>query len=425
MGRNTLAVDSLRLGGDFHRQPPPLLGVFAARRLNAYGYTLAAVYAVLLISLYNSGKWLVDDRSVPLWNDFTIYWIGGRAALHGQAALLYDPAEFVKLQTAVIGPKDAFVQNWPYPPTFFLMLAPFAVLPYLSAFISWNVVTLLGCIAAVLSIVRRLPVVALVVASPFTFANLWAGQNAFLTAALFGGSLLFLERQPVLAGVFIGCLAYKPHFGVLFPVALIAARHWRALASAAVSVVLLAAASAVVFGADVWAVFPRGLLGQAGGVFSADQGIPIILRWGYVPTVYGLVRDLDGSAALAWLAHAAAAAGVAVITWLIWRSPARYALKAAALSAAALIIPPYAFPYDMAVIAVPVAFLAADQMACGVLRGEQTLLIALFGASFLFVATQGYLPLGPLVPFTLLGLILRRALSPRWPALSLHGSLPA
>src|SRR5215471_19216563 len=158
---------------------PPLsrsarpLGIFAAWRPNAYGYALAAAYAGLFVLLYRSGGWLVDNRGVPLWNDFTVYWIGGGAALHGQAALVYDPAEFVKLQEAVIGPKDAFVQNWPYPPTFFLILAPFAMLPYVSAFIAWNVATLLGCVAAVFYIVRRLAAVALVLASPFTFANLW------------------------------------------------------------------------------------------------------------------------------------------------------------------------------------------------------------------------------------------------------------
>ena len=34
---------------------------------------------------------------------------------------------------------------------------------------------------------------------------------------------------------------------------------------------------------------------------------------------------------------------------------------------------PYAFGYDMAAIAIPVAFLARDQIRCGLLRGEQTL----------------------------------------------------
>lgn len=357
------AVERFRREEDLERHPSPFLGIFAAWRLNIYCYALAAAYAVLFIILYRSGGWLTDVRGVPLWNDFTVYWIGGRAALHGHAALLYDPAEFVKFQAAVIGPGGVFVQNWPYPPTFFLILVPFALLPYVSAFVAWNFAALLGFIAAVFFIVRRLPAVAPVLASPFTFANLWAGQNAFLTGGLLGGAMLFLERRPVLAGVFVGCLTYKPQFGVLLPMVLVAARHWRALASAAFTAIVLAGASSVLFGADVWAAFPHGFLGQAGEVFSVDQRNPIILRWGYVPTVYGLVRDLGGDPAFAWFAQAAAAGGVAIITVLVWRSPARYALKAATLSAGALVVPAYAFPYDMAAIAIPVAFLASDQMS--------------------------------------------------------------
>ncbi len=85
---------------------------------------------------------------------------------------------------------------------------------------------------------------------------------------------------------------------------------------------------------------------------------------------------------------------MAVIVWLVWRSRVRYALKAAALSAAALIATPYAFAYDLAAIAVPVAFLAQDQIDRGLLRGEQTTLLALFAASLVVFAMAGKAPAG-------------------------------
>jgi len=56
-----------------------------------------------------------------------------------------------------------------------------------------------------------------------------------LTAALAGAALLSLERRPILAGVFIGLLAIKPHLALLFPVALIAIGAWRTLLAAAVT----------------------------------------------------------------------------------------------------------------------------------------------------------------------------------------------
>jgi arabinofuranan 3-O-arabinosyltransferase len=211
---------------------------------------------------------------------------------------LYDPGEFDKIQAALFRPGEAVYLNWPsYPPTFFLVLAPLALMPYRYAFITWDAVTLVGCVAVVYMIVRRPPAIALVLASPFTAWNFIAAQNGFLTGSLIGLSLLFLERQPVLAGVFIGCLTYKPQYGILFPVALVASGQWRAVVSAGVTATLLAGASIAVFGADAWAAFPDGFAVQ--GKLSLGAGPDS--NWGYLQTVYGLIRSLHGSARLAWL----------------------------------------------------------------------------------------------------------------------------
>ena len=133
--------------------------------------------------------------------------------------------------------------------------------------------------------------------------------------------------------------------------------------------------------------------------------------WGFLlQTFYGLILVLHGGAALAWLAQGVATAGVGIVVWLVWRSPVRYGLKAATLSTAGLIATPYALAYDLAAIAVPVAFLASDQIRCGLLRGEQTTIIALFVASLAVIPTTGKAPVGAVILVTLLCLILRRAL---------------
>jgi hypothetical protein len=96
--------------------------------------------------------------------------------------------------------------------------------------------------------------------------------------------------------------------------------------------------------------------------------------------------------------------------WLVWKSRATYQLKAATLSTLALIATPYGFATDMAAIAISSAFLASDQIRRGVLKGEQAIMIALFGMSLLILPTFGRVPLGPLVVIVLSGVILRRAL---------------
>ncbi len=322
----------------------------------------------------------------------------------------------MKVQAALFPPGEGFYPSWPsYPPTFFLILAPLALLPYRSAFITWDVVTLLSCVSVVYLIVQRRAAIALALAAPFTAWNFIAAQNGFLTASLLGASLLFLDRRPVLAGAFIGCLTYKPQFGILFPIALVASRQWRAIASAGVTVALLAAGSITLFGTELWAGFPHGLTAQ--GELNLLAGPDS--NWGYLQSPYGLIRSLHGPPRLAWLVQGLVTLGGASIVWMMWRSEVGYELKAAILSAAALLATPYAFAYDMAAIVIPAAFLATDQLRRGLLRGEKAIWIVLFGAPLAVLVTLGDnaggttfggTPVCLFAAFLLFCVILRRAL---------------
>ena len=69
----------IRADSDF--RPPRVLGIFASWSLQAYGYTLAALYAALLLGLYRRGLWLLGANGVPIYTDFTQWWVAGRLAL--------------------------------------------------------------------------------------------------------------------------------------------------------------------------------------------------------------------------------------------------------------------------------------------------------------------------------------------------------
>jgi hypothetical protein len=410
------AGESHRREADPDRKPSRPVDIFNDRWLQSFGYAFAALYLVYFVIVYRAGSWISGSTGLPIYTDFAVFWAAGMQTLHGNAAALYDPGEFMKVQAALFSPGEPFYPSWPsYPPTFLLVLAPLALLPYHVAFITWDVVTLLGCVAVVYLIVRRRAAIALALAAPFTAWNFIAAQNGFLTASLLGASLLFLERRPVVAGVFIGCLTYKPQFGILFPVALVAAHQWRAIASAGVTIALLAAGSVTLFGAELWTGFPHGLAAQ--GELNLLAGPDS--NWGYLQSVYGLVRSLHGRAQLAWLVQGFVTLGGAVTVWIIWRSRVSYELKAAILSAAALFATPYAFAYDMAAIVIPAAFLATDQLSRGLFRGEKTMWIILFGAPLAVLVTLGDnaggttfggTPIGLFAAFMLFCVILRRAL---------------
>ncbi|MBV8738254.1 MAG: DUF2029 domain-containing protein [Alphaproteobacteria bacterium] len=380
------------------------LGIFAPWRLQAYGYTLAVGYAIFAWYLYRLGVWLLNKQGVPVYHDFTFIFGAARLALHGKAAAIYLPAVFIKTQQAIVGAGQVLFSNWGYPPIYLLILAPLAALPYLPAFFVWGTVTLLGYVAVIYLIVRRRAAIALALASPFAAWNFIAGQSGALTAALLGAALSTLDRRPMLAGMFIGCLTYKPHCGILLPLALLAGGRWCAIASAAVTTVILAALSMAFFGIVPWLEFPHALSAQADlNLFAASA------RWGLSQSVYGLMRYLDRGATVAWFAQALTTSATAVIVWLLWRAPVRPALKAAGLSVGCLIATPYAFAYDLATIAVPIGLLAKDQIERGLLRGEQTTLLAIFGISIAAFFMAGRAPVGAPLLFGLLYLILRRA----------------
>src|SRR4029077_14185637 len=82
---------------------------------------------------------------------------------------------------------------------------------------------------------RDRAILVCLLAFPPVLWTLGLGQNALLTAGLFGAAALLLDRRPALAGLFFGALCYKPHFGLLVPVALAAGGHWRAFAAAFLS----------------------------------------------------------------------------------------------------------------------------------------------------------------------------------------------
>lgn len=277
--------------------------------------------------MYRYGVWLVDKTGIPLPDcDFTYWWVGGTAALRGQAASLYDPAQLIALLKSLVGPhhaKDLFpYQNWPYPPVFLLILVPLGLLPYLAAFLIWEALALMACLLVVYCIVRQSATFALVLASPFGALDFRWAQTGFLRVSLLGAALLVLETRPVLAGVLIGCLAFKPQFGILIPLALIAGKRWRAFTTAAMTTLFLTGLAILAFGIAPWEAFARGLFAQANDILRLGKA-----NWGTVQTIYGLIRALGGGAALAWIGQGCLTAAAAVLLWLVWRSSARYALK--------------------------------------------------------------------------------------------------
>ena len=91
--------------------------------------------------------------------------------------------------------------------------------------------------------------------APGVAVNLFFGQNGILSTILLGGGVLLLRSRPVLGGMLLGLMAYKPQLALLIPFALLAGREWRALAAAILSQLGLMLLSLLVLGVEPWLAF--------------------------------------------------------------------------------------------------------------------------------------------------------------------------
>jgi len=337
----------------------------AVRWISLIGLTLALAFIVVLAGAWFGGTWLTDAQGRPIVNDFVDVWAAGRLALDGHAASAYDWTLHKAAEIRAVGHDFENYYGWHYPPTFFFAAAALALLPYSTAALIWLGLTLPAYIAAARGIVGERAGLFVALGSPAVLWNVTAGQNGFLTAALIGGTLGLMQRRPALAGICLGLLAYKPHFGLLFPIALIAGAQWRVIVTAAFTAAAMAALSVIVFGLASWQAFFEWMPVTSRVVFGAGAA-----DWSRLQSLFGFVRALGGSEALAWSAQAALALALAAAMAWLWRSRVAFELKAASLACAALLATPYLYIYDLVALTVPTAFLLRLALARGFLASE-------------------------------------------------------
>jgi hypothetical protein len=255
----------------------------------------------------------------------------------------------------------------------------------------------------------------LALAFPAVFVNLGHGQNGFLTAALLGAGLVLLDARPIAAGVLFGLLAYKPQFGLLIPLVLLATGRWRVIAAAAATVLAGVAVTLALFGPKVWLAFAE---------FSAFTRFVVLeagdTGWEKIQSLFSAVRSWGVGVEMAYAAQSALALMVAVTLIWLWRSRAASELKAAALACACLLATPYVLDYDLVVLAVAIAFFTRYGLAHGFRDYEISVLAFVWVVPLVARGIAGAtgLPLGLIAMLALYALTLRRA------ALELAASAP-
>jgi alpha-1,2-mannosyltransferase len=366
-------------------------GVLLALQLAAFGFLVAGTHG-----------WIVPLER-PTTTDFVSFYAAGALANAGTPALAYDHAAHLAAEEAAVAAGIRY-QFFNYPPTFLPLCAVLAWLPYLAAFILFEAATLVLYLWVACRILGERSAAAIValLAFPLVWWNIGLGQNAFLTAGLFGAATLLVDRRPVAAGLLFGALCYKPQFGLLLPLALAAGGQWRAFAAAAASTATVVLLSLALYGVASWQAW-----------FAAAGASPAIYESGRIlfagmANIFGAARLLGVAPAWAYALQAAASLAAAGIVVVVWRKRLSLPVRAATLATATIVAAPLVLLYDLLLGAVA---------ACWLVRGralaawEAALLIAL---SLVLLDGRGlaegwHVPAFPLAALALFAISLARA----------------
>ncbi len=327
---------------------------------------VCAVYGLFAIRVY-----AIHFAREP-WQDWMVYYAAARSYLDGNLPLIFDGERFTAQMSADFAawlPKPLSFHPWLYPPPFLLLLIPFGLLPFATACVVFLAASFACLLAAIWVAVgpgyRRWLQAASLLFAPAVWFNVGIGQNGFLTAALLVGGFGLLPRRPRVAGILLGLPACKPQFWLLVPVALVAARQWRALASALATVCVMALASVAVFGVEPWRAWIDWFVGAPPEIYQTW------LKWGrlYGQSIYTILALIGASHGLATAGQGVATVLAAACVWWCCRRPMPDDLRLAVLLSATMLAAPHAINYDAVLLVVAATLLFAHGLDHGFRRG--------------------------------------------------------
>ena len=271
-------------------------------------------------------------------NDFSVFWAAAKSPIEK----IYDWGWFGKSQVDLLGDVGPFV----YPPTALAWFKPLGLVSPLVALLIWIGLGLTIYLFAARQIAStRYTLLACL--SPAVVVALASGQTSLIVGGM--TVLALATKSQMYKGVLFGlAVMLKPHAVVLAPLALLAARDYRAMiwtAGVAGAGFLL---SLAIWGIQPWTDWIHALSGF-GAIVRSDG----ILTRGV--TIAALATNLN---APSWLYLFGSAWG-AVLVWRAFRHDHPPLHRLAVFACGCILSIPYAMNYDLAALqiaAVPMLF---------------------------------------------------------------------
>jgi alpha-1,2-mannosyltransferase len=319
-------------------------------------------WAVLASTVFHPG-WIGPNHIAP-GTDWMVFYGSVTSAVQGSLSLIMNGDDFTaflnrSFQDWLSAPIE--FRPWFYPPSFLVLLLPFAPLGFAASYVAFQILTAAFLATALIkgasSPVLSRYVAAGVLISPAAAINIVDGQCAFLVAALLIAGVRLLPLQPILGGILLGLLSFKPQFCLLVPVALVALRQYKALLAAAGSALALVVLSVIIFGLDVWLWW----IPQAINNFIEPDAkwLSYGRIWGHSVWACAVLAGIPPR--LASVLQIAAIAGGMVVAYLAFRSTLSRDKQLAVLLAATVLAAPHSGAYDATLLAAAVGlWLAAN-----------------------------------------------------------------
>ncbi len=336
-------------------------GWLTPRRLRAHGLIVGLVlWSIYLWTLTTPG---LRDREGNLeGTDFLHFYTLGLIAREHRGPELYDMKVQGELAAAHV-PQAAGIKYLPlYPPQTSILFAPLAHLSYAHALAVW------WTVSAILYFLccywmwqtcpnlrqHRVTVAILAAAFPAFFHLIAWGQTSALALACFTGAYLSLRsKREFLAGIVLGCLAFKPQLALAAAVIFIATGSAKLVVGAALSGLAQFLAGVLYYGSQAF----RDWVWMLGNVRSALPFLePKIYQTHSLRTFWSMLIPPG----LAFVLYAISAALLLGITIYLWRTPsAPLSVRFCALLFATVLVAPHLSVYDLVILA-PAFLLLSD-----------------------------------------------------------------
>lgn len=337
-------------------------GWLTSRRLRAHGLVVGlALWSIYLWTLATPG---LRDRNGNLkGTDFLHFYTLGFVAREHRGPELYD----MKVQSELAAthvPQASGIRYLPlYPPQTSILFAPLAHLSYPQALAVWwtaSAILYLLCCRWIWRTCTNLrthtvTVAILMAAFPAFFHLIVWGQTSALALACFTGAYFCLRsKRDFVAGLLLGCLAFKPQLAIAAAVILVASGSANVIVGGTLSGLAQLLAGVFYYGAQAFRDWLWMLRNWRAELPFLE---PKIYQTYCLRTFWSMLIPLPRVAFYLYLLSAALLLAMTIFLW--WRPSTPLSVRFSALLFCTVLVAPHLTVYDLVILA-PAILLLSD-----------------------------------------------------------------